>query len=280
MTRLFGFITLSSGIRSSRSVSALKALRKAAAFLRHFLLVSGIALFLQANSAHAAVIVPNTKIASGTITSGATMILINSPHSSELPLGTVGAKGPNWTDNSADGWRQTAQGTVDSGTQGNSPWETDGTVSPQGQLRFYNSGTSIGQTYTFNLADSGIDLPDGSIINGIYASWTTRNTSGAIYSYTEGVPTGSVTVSHATAPTVNLALNWTNSLSVVQTANFQRIFSTPITVTGGNGFTLNIRKNGNTHQTDAIFLDVTLVPEPSSALLGGLGVLALLRRRR
>ncbi len=47
---------------------------------------------------------------------------------------------------------------------------------------------------------------------------------------------------------------------------------------GGAASNSNSETNGNTFELD--FIRVYAVPEPSSALLGGLGVLALLRRRR
>ncbi len=68
----------------------------------------------------------------------------------------------------------------------------------------------------------------------------------------------------------------------MRTATFQRIFNTPITVEGGNGFVLNAARIGNSHQTDAVVLDITLspIPEPSSLGLLSLVGLCALRRRR
>ena len=227
--------------------------------------------------ANAGTIISSGKVASGTIT-GDTIMVINSPGTSELPLSTSGPLGPNWVDNSADGFRLTAGHGTDGGTQGTSPWEPDG-ASQQGQHRFHTNGVST--TYTFNLADAGIDLPDGAVINAIYATWTTRGVSGATYSYTEGAQNGSFLRTHTSGPNADLQLNWTDSGSTVRTANFERIFNTAISVQDGNGFTLNVARSGNTHQTDAIVLDVT-VPEPATMgllVLGGLGVLARRRRR-
>jgi hypothetical protein len=47
---------------------------------------------------------------------------------------------------------------------------------------------------------------------------------------------------------------------------------------GGAASNSNSETNGNTFEVDSI--SVTAIPEPSSALLGGLGLLCLLRRRR
>lgn len=251
---------------------------------KHALCTAAFVLAANVGSADAALVIPNSKIATGTITGQ--MIVINSPGTSELALSTAGAQGPNWADNSADGWRQIGTGSTDAATQGNSPWEPDGSAI-KGQHRFFaSSGTSPITSYTFNLADSGVALPDGAIINAVYASWTTRGVSGGIYSYTEGGPLTSATFSHIAAPAANLQINWTNNLLAVQTANFQRIFSTPITVVGGNGFLLNVARSGNTHQTDAIILDVTfpasaaIIPEPATASLGLLALGGLMMRRR
>jgi hypothetical protein len=56
-------------------------------------------------------------------------------------------------------------------------------------------------------------------------------------------------------------------------------YTSPSSVTAAN---LEVRLIGYGIQTnyDNVRLDGTLVPEPSTALLGGLGMLALLRRRR
>ena len=224
---------------------------------------------------NAAVIISSGKIAAGSVT-GNTLIVINSPGVSELPLSTSGPLGPNWIDNSADGFRLTAGHVTDGGTQGNSPWEPDG-ASLQGQHRFAVNGIST--TYTFNLADSGIDLPDGAIIHGIYGTWTTRGVSGATYSHSEDGG-GSITRTHSSGPNADLQVNWTDAGSTVRTANFEQLFGTNINVGGSDGFTLNVARSGNTHQTDAILLDVTIIPEPSSLALFGLGGLVLVWRRR
>ncbi|MFK7852336.1 MAG: hypothetical protein AB8D78_15270 [Akkermansiaceae bacterium] len=76
----------------------------------------------------------------------------------------------------------------------------------------------------------------------------------------------------------------TDSGSTVRTANFENILSGPITVEGGDGFVLRVARNGNTHQTDAILLDVTFataaIPEPSTGMLGFLGAALFFRRLR
>jgi hypothetical protein len=248
--------------------------------IQQFILTT-LVLCMAAATSQAAVTISSTKIVSGTITTGADMVIINTPRFTDLGVITTGPSGPNWTDDSSDGFRLLSAARTGSTAQGTTRWEVDGRPSTESAVRFEAvAGSPPLVSFTFNLADSGINLPDGSVINAIYATWNTRGSSGALYTYTEGLATGTTTIGQISAPVNNLRLNWTDSLSVVQTSTFQRIFNTPITVGGGNGFTLNVGRTGNSTQIDAILLDVTLIPEPSTALLGGLGLLCLLCRRR
>lgn len=199
--------------------------------------------------------IPLAKIASGHIV-GDRVFVVNSPGPKELPPTALSALGPNWADDSADGFRLVAGG-VGTETQGHSPWESDG--SPQrGQQRF--AGTGITTSWTFNSIDGHCHLPDGSVINAIYATWTTRGRSGAKYSYTEGSNSAWVEKVHETDPQSDLQVKWTDSKHIVRTANFEKVFKGPILVEGRDGFTLKGEKilGKNTHQTDTILLDVTL----------------------
>lgn len=231
------------------------------------------ALIAAAGSADAGLIIPSSKIASGSVTG--TMVVINSA-AGEIALSSSPTQGPNWTDPSMDGYSLVGGG-VDGGFQGNSPWEADGSA-VTGQHRVFGNGNNV--TYSFNLADAGIDLPDGTVINAIYGTWTTRGVSGATYSYVEGAQNDSFLRSHTSNPNADLAINWTDNGSTVRTANFEQLLTGPITVEGGDGFTIRVARSGNTHQSDAIILDVTLVPEPTSLALLGLGGLLIARRRR
>ena len=199
--------------------------------------------------------IPLAKIASGHIV-GDRFFVVNTPGPRELPPTALSALGPNWADDSADGFRLVAGG-VGPETQGHSPWEPDG--SPQrGQQRF--AGTGITTSWTFNTVDGHCHLPDGAVINAIYATWTTRGKSGAKYSYTEGSKSAWVEKVHETAPHSDLQVKWTDSKQIVRTANFEKLFKGPIVVEGQDGFTLKGEKilGKNTHQTDTILLDVTL----------------------
>jgi hypothetical protein len=199
--------------------------------------------------------IPLAKIASGHIV-GEMVFVVNTPGPRELPPTALSALGPNWVDDSADGFRLVAGG-VGTETQGHSPWESDG--SPQrGQQRF--AGTGITTSWTFNTVDGHCHLPDGAVINAIYATWTTRGRSGAKYSYTEGSNSAWVEKVHETDPQSDLQVKWTDSKHIVRTANFEKVFKGPILVEGRDGFTLKGEKilGKNTHQTDTILLDVTL----------------------
>ena len=199
--------------------------------------------------------IPLSKIASGHIV-GESVFVVNTPGPKELPPTALSALGPNWADDSADGFRLVAGG-VGPETQGHSPWESDG--SPQrGQQRF--AGTGITTTWTFNSVDGHCHLPDGAVINAIYATWTTRGKSGAKYSFTEGSKSAWVEKVHETAPHSDLQVKWTDSKHIVRTANFEKLFNGPIVVEGRDGFTLKGQKilGKNTHQTDTILLDLKL----------------------
>ena len=199
--------------------------------------------------------IPLSKIASGHIF-GDRVFVVNTPGPKELPPTALSALGPNWANDSADGFRLVAGG-VGPETQGHSPWESDG--SPQrGQQRF--AGAGITTSWTFNPVDGHCHLPDGAVINAIYATWTTRGSSGAKYSYTEGSNSAWVEKVHETDPHSDLQVKWTDSKHIVRTANFEKLFKGPIVVEGLDGFTLKGQKilGKNTHQTDTILLDITL----------------------
>lgn len=228
--------------------------------------IAGFAL--TASMANAAIVVnPGNVNAASTYTVTGSLFAIDSP--------TPVSGGAN--DAASAGW--SATGTIGdslgNGGISRKAWEPDGTTYSQTNIP-WTGGTA---TYTFNLAD-------GTVINSVFANWAKQGNSGTanVYSYNEGTLT-TVTKSQAGAASAgDLVLNWTGTLSddttaTTYTSNFEQLFSGPITVAGGNGFSLTLTaETGKFPFMDAVVLDV--VPEPSAALLGGLGLLALLRRRR
>ena len=190
--------------------------------------------------------------------SGDTIFVVNTPPLKELPPNAVAPLGPNWASDSADGFRLVA-GAVGDKTYWPSPWEPDGSKH-EGQQVF--SSNAIDTTWTFNAKDGNCQLPDGAVVNAVYATWATRGRSGASYSYREGDRSGSFRANHSLMPNPNLEVSWTDAEDVVRTTRFQRIFKGPIVIKGQDGFTLSAQKmeGKNSHQTGAIMLDVTLYP--------------------
>ena len=142
----------------------------------------------------------------------------------------------------------------------NNAWEPDGTPFSESKSYFtFGNGPVPSVTWTFNLAASGVDLPDGSVINGVYAIWSTRGSDGITWQYTEGTASDSTTNTQGSSPIGDLVLSWTDDLSTVRNSNFQRIFTGPIVVEGGDGFELRGTDNqGNAAHIDAVVIDVTL----------------------
>ena len=236
----------------------------------HLAAIAGLAI-----PANAAVVVTPDHISTNPGIVG-TLVAIDVPYVATLPY----TGGPDWTVAADDGFQTVDQPVQETWTSGR--WEPDGT--PQSENRAYqtypNGNPNV--SFTFNLAASGIDIPDGSTINGVYATWATRSNLWGRYSYAEVTSSGSVDLNQSANPATNLGLDWTDDGSTVRTAPFQLIFSGPITVGGGDGFTVEVdRYQANAASIDAVVLDVTIIPEPSiSALFGLTGIGFLLRRRR
>ena len=223
------------------------------------------AMGLAAGAANAAIIVDASKIQSGSATG--TLVAIDVPYAPTYPQ----AGGPDWTGfataDPADNGFTTRMQSIRERYQ-HSPWEPDGT--PYSEA--YDQGTyptvTPNVSYNFNLAASGIDIPDGAIINGVYATWTPRGGGdGATYAYSEGAASGLLAQTHTVNPAGNLVLSWTDDVAVTRNGNFQRLFAGPIIVAGGDGFELTAIDNlGNAAHIDAVVLDVTFpVPEPTIA---------------
>jgi len=223
-------------------------------------------LGLAATSANAAITVTADHIqGTPTHTVQSTLLAI------DVPTGTqTGPAGPNWADDADDGFSlPSGSSSTDLGRVG---WEPDGTsISPSGQ-GFLQKDMSA--TYTF-------DLADGTVVHNVYSTWGFQGNSGSGHTYTDDE--GSSTYTRvAAASTNNLILQWTDSASDTHDANFERIFAGDITVTGGNGYVVTFTAADTTSFpfVDAVVIDYTPVPEPTTTALLGLGGLALILRRR
>lgn len=196
--------------------------------------------------------------------------------------------GPNWTENVDNGFA-TVNAPIGL-SDGTSNWEPDGTPINEALGQFAFGGGNPSVSWNFNLADSGIDIPDDAVINGIYATWNTRGSDGITWEYTEGAASDTFVHNQATGPNADLVLSWLDDINVSRDGNFERIFAGPITVEGGDGFQLTGFDNiQNAAHIDAVILDVTLpsaaVPEPASvaiwSLIGlGLAGFGVYRARR
>ena len=209
---------------------------------------------------HAGEIIDPDRVVSETVTD--TLVVVDVPFVTSNP--TFG--GPIWTDAADSGFITISgeDGGADDGIRdamnGTSPWEPDGTPVAEAKGYFtFGNGPAPSVTWNFNLADSGIDLPDGAVINAIYATWLTRNVDGITYEYTEGAASGSIVRQQSgAAPAEDLILKWIDSDSTERTGNFEKIFTGPITVEGGDGFTLWGTDNvANAAHIDAVVIDVS-----------------------
>jgi hypothetical protein len=126
----------------------------------------------------------------------------------------IGFAGTTGGDHTGIGWEPDG---TDDNTQWNTPWKNGGSV-----------------TYTF-------DLPDGAVISKVYHDWKGQSNQSATvnYAYDEGTPT-SVSRSHKVNPASDLVLQWTAADSSTHNVNFETIFAGPITVAGGDGFTVTV----------------------------------------
>jgi len=217
------------------------------------LAVAAIALHATAN---AAVIVASGDVATGTVTG--TLLAIDTPFEATA----VDASDLGWV-------RVSGSAGNNSGTYGEF-WEPNGSSQNDTNGHKFITGTV---TWTF-------DVPDGAVIHDIYVSWgkTQGNTPGGTYSYSE-TTSDSTYLNQLVLPSGDLELNWTDSGSVARVGSFASLGFSPITVTGGDGFVLTTVAN-SVAWSDAVVIDYSAIPEPTTALLGGLGLLALLRRRR
>ena len=231
----------------------------------HAIAVSSVMGFV-VNTSDAAVIVPGANV-NGASTYSVTGTL----YAIDAPGGGTGGDASNV------GWAQVSGANGDSyGNQAaplRNAWEPDGTSYAATNIRW--TGGSV--TWTF-------DLPDGTVINGVFANWASQGNAGSsnTYSWNEGTPDSAVR-SHTSATPLDLRLDWdgfdSGGSPTTYSSTFDQLNTGPITVSGGNGFTVTLTpQSGAFPFVDTIVLDV--IPEPSALALGALGMALLLRRRR
>jgi autotransporter-associated beta strand protein len=188
-----------------------------------------------------------------------------------------------------NGTLSTAAGTTLSGT---------GTISGSATISgIHNPGNSPGiQTFGANLTYSG----GSSVVNWELTADTSTNAPNPSAIFDQLLVTGDL--NFAAATTVNLlfdgagsSVSWTDSFwnssqdwlvydVAGTTSGFSNLTLTNANWLDGDDNPFNSFRPGSSFSFSQvgqdIYLNYTVVPEPSTALLGGLGVLALLRRRR
>ncbi len=227
-------------------------------------------------SAHAAVIVDGSKVqGTPTYTVQGTLLAIDEPASDDTTTTFIyGPAGPDWPDDSNDGFSVLTGAQIAINEWRSGMWEPDGTP---------DTGDNV--SYMFNKPGQSVmwafDLPDGAVIHNVYATWAHQGNSGAnhAYSYNEG--SLETFVRPAANSTGDLVLQWTAADTDTYNAFFQRIFAGDITVAGGDGFAVTwTQGDGGYPYVDTVLIDYTVIPEPGAPLLGALGAMLLLRRRR
>ncbi|MGB1130522.1 MAG: hypothetical protein ACPG4K_10760 [Haloferula sp.] len=206
------------------------------------------ACLLAAPALTAGTVVNPSNVVSGDTPVG-TLLAVDTPYQGASPSFSIpGPLGPDWPEDTDDGWEMKAGSNLEA-DHAQSNWEPDGT--PIAEARVYRLNSAPGSSYTF-------DLPDGAVVFGVYATWATRGTSGSNWGYNEGSAVNN-SLGQNVAPSADMVLKWTDAVATERNGNFQKIFTGPIVVTGGDGFTVTSVRTGNTHQSDAVVVDY-LIP--------------------
>ena len=236
-------------------------------------------LGLAATSAQAAIIVTPSHIqGTPTFAVQGTLAAIDAPTTQGSNFS--GPDGPDWPEDADDGFAMDSGYSIGPDAGGRPGWEPDGTdagSAPTGFTFGTADGTQVSWTF---------DLPDGAVVHNVYSHWFWQSNSGSqsTLSYDEGTLT---TIPRpATNSINNLQLQWTDSAAGEHNINFERVFAGDITVAGGDGFAVTFTVDpdsleGNVFPyIDAVVIDFTPIPEPSAAMLLGLGGLGVFLRRR
>ena len=147
-----------------------------------------------------------------------------------------------------------------------------------GEMRAIKKGDTDTHTFTITIPNLGANTLD---LTSIFFNYGTRgaDTAPANFTVSSNLAGGTITPNTATHAAV---ANTSSTATMVLAGTFTGLNNTAIT------FTLADSAGGSNNSTamytwiDNVTLTgtVNVIPEPSAALLGGLGLLALLRRRR
>ena len=206
------------------------------------------------------------------------LLIIDVPFSNELGGNNSAVQGPDWSEDSDDGFTLTGGSTFSEGSRPG--WEPDGTlVSAHRTGSFVSAASGNTATYTF-------DIPNGSVIYNVWGTWYNQGNSGSGHAYSYDELTSDTFVRPAANSSNHLQLQWTASDSSLINSNFQQIFASDITVTGGDGFELTFTAQSGFANIDAIVIDYltpasAAAPEPSTTafLAVGLAFIAGFRKR-
>lgn len=158
----------------------------------------------------------------------------------------------------------------------------------QGQVSDINNNLGEITTSITGLADGTYDVWvffwEQTVSNTQNWVIDTGLTTGSLTSYSS--PAGPVTGSDSTSPVLASTLTFSNAPSVLAADGNQSMFGVnlgQVSVAGGSDINVYVDKLfgvGSVNRTLYDGVGFELIPEPSTALLGGIGMLLLLRRRR
>lgn len=130
------------------------------------------------------------------------------------------------------------------------------------------SATNVGET---------LDLSSVSFLLGTtHDNVNSFTTEAFLQSNVGGFGTGNPTITGSGTTRTSTTSGFNGTAATFDLTSFSNVS----TITFQIRFADNLNENGKLTRIDDFTLNGTVVPEPSAALLGGLGLLALLRRRR